>query len=338
MSDKSNLTLNLLWVILVLSLLSLGLLYMHNKESSQEMMTQPISIIAGQQRLVSNNLVRNVGAAPTRRTTNTLSRAKRSAPITIPASAQEVVPGKVYWLGTAMDQGRVVEGYAIIHHKKNFAKPTGCKDDGKCQGWEDASCDDCQGAGGEPTSTCFGFLGKGGGVKWKAVENYMIDPDNSRGLTSTFISDRFTLDIGKWESAAGADILGSEIPNTGDGADFSSPDTKNEVLFGDIADPNTIALTVVWGVFRGPPSGRELVEWDQVYDDVTFDWSSSGEARKMDFENIVTHELGHSVGLDDLTKDSCSAETMFGTSANGEIKKRDLEAGDIAGVKKLYSP
>ena len=34
MSDTSNKTLNLLWVILVLFILTLGLLYMHNEESS----------------------------------------------------------------------------------------------------------------------------------------------------------------------------------------------------------------------------------------------------------------------------------------------------------------
>lgn len=96
------------------------------------------------------------------------------------------------------------------------------------------------------------------------------------------------------------------------------------------------AMAVVWGIFSGPPSFRELVEWDQIYDDVDFDWSSDGEANKMDFENIATHELGHSVGLADLYEGACSEETMYGYASYGEIKKRSLEAGDIIGVKKLY--
>ncbi len=37
--------------------------------------------------------------------------------MTIPKHAIEVVPGKVFWLGTAVEKGRLVEGYAIIHHK-----------------------------------------------------------------------------------------------------------------------------------------------------------------------------------------------------------------------------
>lgn len=65
MSDTSNKTLNLLWVVLVLALLILGLLWMHNKESSKENMMKPMSMVSQQQRLVRNDLVRNVGASVT---------------------------------------------------------------------------------------------------------------------------------------------------------------------------------------------------------------------------------------------------------------------------------
>lgn len=54
------------------------------------------------------------------------------------------------------------------------------------------------------------------------------------------------------------------------------------------------------------------------------------------FESIATHELGHSVGLDDLYDGSCSEQTMYGYATEGETKKRTLEAGDIAGVQELY--
>ena len=77
-------------------------------------------------------------------------------------------------------------------------------------------------------------------------------------------------------------------------ADSTAPDGKNEVYFADVDDSNAIAVTIVWGVFSGPTYNRKLVEWDQVYDDVDFPWSSTGEAGKMDFENIATHEIGHS--------------------------------------------
>ena len=257
------------------------------------------------------------------------------ARVVIPAHAIEVAPG-IFSLGTAVDNWRIVEGYAIITYKKGFGKPTGCKDDGVCQGWESASCDDCSGSGEEPdASSCYGFLSKR--AKWKSIESYIVNPENIRGLDESFVASNFAMDIGKWESAAGTEILGDEVTGVVDGADMDSPDNKNEVYFGDISEPGAIAVTIVWGVFGGPPPFRELVEWDQVYDDVDFDWSMAGESGKMDFENIATHELGHSVGLDDLYSDECSEQTMYGYAGYGETSKRTLESGDINGIQKLYS-
>lgn len=91
----------------------------------------------------------------------------------------------------------------------------------------------------------------------------------------------------------------------------------------------------MWGIFSGPPFARELVEWDQVYDDVDFAWSSTGASGAMDFENIATHEFGHALGLGH-PDNACTEETMYAYADYGETKKRDLNAGDIAGVAKLY--
>ncbi len=236
--------------------------------------------------------------------------------VAIPSNAVEVAPG-VFSLGTALDNGRVVEGLMFVHYKKENAKPP----------WA--------GGGSGSSSKCYGFLANG--AKWKTIEPYMVNPANTKGLDATFVTGNLAMDIGKWETAANFNILGNEIAGIVDGADTASPDNKNEVYFAGIADSGAIAITIVWGYFSGPPSWRELVEWDQVYDDVDFDWSATGEANKMDFENIATHELGHSVGLGDLYTSECLQETMYGYASNGETNKRSLEAGDIAGIKKLYT-
>ena len=55
----------------------------------------------------------------------------------------------------------------------------------------------------------------------------------------------------------------------------------------------------------------------------------------MDYQNIATHEFGHSLGLGH-PGDSCTEETMYAYGSSGETKKRTLEAGDIAGVNELY--
>jgi hypothetical protein len=220
-------------------------------------------------------------------------------------------------LGTAVDPatGKQVEGWAIIHRRDNPIRPTGAKPSG---------------------NTCYGYLARG--AKWKVVEPWLVNPTNTRNLDQTQVFNLLTGGVDKWEQAGGADVLGpgsatSEVL----AADMAAPDGQNEVYFADINDANVIAVTIVWGIFGGPPSNRQLVEWDQIYDDVTFDWSaqSAGVAGKMDFDNIATHELGHSVGMADLYN-TCVDETMYGYSAAGEIKKRDLNPGDITGINNLY--
>lgn len=257
---------------------------------------------------------------------------KANVPVVLPAHAVEVAPG-VFYLGKAVDKGRIVEGYAM------FVKPT-CNKNGICEPelGENPSCIDCKNGEEDPTepdtSSCYGFLSKG--ARWKTIEPYLVNPANTRGLDGTFVTSNLATNIVKWETAAGVDILGNEISGIVDGADFYSTDNQNEVYFADIDRDGVIAMAIIWGIFGGPPFNRELVEWDMVFDDVDFDWGI-GEVEKMDFENIATHELGHAVGLGDLYNDFCSEQTMYGYSTEGETKKRTLEAGDIAGIQKLYS-
>lgn len=238
--------------------------------------------------------------------------ANSSAPVRVPAGASEVRP-----LGLSFDSGsnRLVEGYAIVHYRKGGAKGGGQAKPARTQ--------------------CYGFLAKD--AKWKSVEPWVVNPSNASGLDGGFVASNLTADIAKWESAAGANILGDGTV-TADvlAGDTASPDNVNEVYFADVAEPGAIGITIVWGIFSGPTFQRELVEWDQIYDDVDYGWSDSGAAGAMDFENIATHELGHSVGLGDLYTSACASETMYGYASFGETQKRDLHTGDIAGIAKLY--
>lgn len=230
----------------------------------------------------------------------------------------------VVYLGKSFDKksGKEVEGYAIVHYARSASKK----------------------AKPSPTATCYGYLAKG--AKWKSVEDWTVDPENARGLGADAILNNLTYDISKWEDATdgnitngtGTNILGSGSLGIASLTLGETLDYKNEVEFASIDSPGAIAVTYIWGVFGGSLSSRQLVEWDQVYDDVDFDWSLSIAAvpGKMDFENIATHELGHSVGMDDLYTSSCSAQTMYGYASEGQDNKRSLESGDIAGINSLY--
>ena len=246
----------------------------------------------------------------------TNNKAKEPVPVIIPAHAVELADG-VFSLGTARDvDGSVVEGMMFIDYKKGNAKPP----------WA--------GGGGGTTTTCFAVLAKG--AKWKTLEPWIVNPNNTESLSDSFVLNDLTADIQKWEDASSINILGNGSINTSVlVADELSPDGVNEVYFGDVDSSGAIAVTIVWGIFSGPPSQRKLVEWDQVYDQADFNWSSSGEANKMDFENIATHEIGHSVGMGH-PPDGCVNETMYRFATEGETVKRDLNSGDISGINDLY--
>lgn len=263
-------------------------------------------------------------------------QARQAATVSTPGTTQELVlpaaadASHVISLGTAVDpqSGRVVEGFAILHPREEAARPTGA---GGGKGGK-------KGGG----STCYAFMASG--AKWKSVEPWIVNPTNTSGLSDTFVFADLIGNIDKWEDAAdgtvgdagAVDILGDgTITSDPLMADMTAPDARNEVYFGSIADPGVVGVTIVWGVFGGPPQGRELVEWDQVYDEADYPWSSSGEAGKMDFENVSTHELGHAMGLDH-PDDSCTEETMYRYTDYGETLRRSLNAGDIAGIDALY--
>jgi len=251
---------------------------------------------------------------------NANDKAKENAQVSIPANAKKIAPG-IYHLGFAIDEGKVVEGIMAFHHRPGHSGGPGGS-----EGTSDT----------EPTGdrNCYSLFAKDS--KWKEVEPWSLNPSNSEGLSDSFLLGNLQSNIQKWEDESATNILGIGA-KTSDilVADTISPDGVNEVYFGDIADSNSIAVTIVWGIFGGPPFNRILVEWDQVYDDVTFDWSSTGEADKMDFENISAHEMGHSLGLTH-PDNTCTAETMYAFADEGEMNKRTLEIGDITGINKLY--
>jgi hypothetical protein len=188
---------------------------------------------------------------------------------------------------------------------------------------------------GAKTDSCFSLLAKG--AKWKAVEPYLVDPTNGDGMTADFVRQTTAASLSTWNAQISSGIFSSEIAGFVDGIDQSAPDGKNEVMFGNIDDPNVIAVTITWGIFGGPISQRELIEWDSLFDDVEYTWGDANVSGVpvMDYQNISTHEFGHAAGMGHPSN-SCTEETMYAFASVDEIKKRDLNSGDIAGIKSLY--
>ena len=183
----------------------------------------------------------------------------------------------------------------------------------------------------------YDLLGKG--VVWWAEDlalSVSVNPTNGYGLEYTFVLGAVTASGEEWDSWTSTELfddLGYSIDLTAD-FDYDSPDGSNEIVFGDYAEADVIAVCFTWGYFSGPPSSRRIVEFDIMLD-TDFDWGDGElDPALMDVQNIVTHEMGHGIGLADIY--DCELETMYGYSYEGDIEKRTLYDGDIAGLQKLY--
>ncbi len=194
----------------------------------------------------------------------------------------------------------------------NFAKPGGTRDN----------------------SSCYGFIASG--ARWKQTENFLVNPSNSEGISSSYVYDTFVQATNLWDNQVSFDVFGNASEDSSATFDFNSTDNRNVALFGSYPDPDVIAVTNVWGYFYGNPKTRELVEWDMLVNDA-FTWGIwELTPTAMDLSNIVTHELGHSAGLADIYNTVCTPVTMYGYASEGETNKRTLESPDITGIRKLY--
>lgn len=241
-------------------------------------------------------------------------KAKEITVVSIPENAKKIGDG-VYDLGYKVHDGQILQGTLYVFSDKEFAKPSGA------------------GKGGGGT-TCYSYITSG--AKWRSEESWGVSTINAPVADVTGILQTA---VGQWENA---DNPTNSIMGPFDSfmiVDASSigvtMNDKNEVAFGDIVDEGVIAATWVWRTTSGPPSQRYIAEWDQLYDVVSFNWSTSGDSNSMDFANIATHEIGHAVGMGHPDS-TCTLETMYAYANNGEIIKRDLHDGDIIGVNRLY--
>lgn len=123
-------------------------------------------------------------------------------------------------------------------------------------------------------------------------------------------------------------------------AKVAKRDGINLVAWGPVSAANAIAVTYTWYY----ASTGQVVEQDTIMN-VKLPWAYTsvsnpdavcGNLYAYDVQNILTHEIGHWVGLDDLYEDRQQDLTMYGYGDKGELKKDTLGAGDKLGMDALY--
>ncbi len=101
-------------------------------------------------------------------------------------------------------------------------------------------------------------------------------------------------------------------------------------------DPAAFAVTTVWH----RRSTGEILDVDMEVNERRGPYGVCPpdgclDERTVDLENVLTHELGHYLGLAHSTDPDA---TMYASALAGETIKRDLSADDIEGICTIYPP
>ncbi len=160
---------------------------------------------------------------------------------------------------------------------------------------------------------------------WYTTAEYWINPKNKYGFSVTAVVTAITTSADTWDKEISAAVF-SYQSTTDKGA--GRRDNYNVVAWGGYR-AGVIAVTYIWY------SGSQILETDTKMN-TFFKWSLSGEAGKMDVQDIMTHEFGHWCGLGDLYDDKDYWLTMYGYGDYGETYKQTLGLGDILGLKAVY--
>ena len=108
-------------------------------------------------------------------------------------------------------------------------------------------------------------------------------------------------------------------------------DGINVVTRTNMGSGGILAQNTYWYIRRT----KVVVENDIVFNSY-YPWSTSGSPSAYDVQNIGTHEMGHSLVLNDLYQAAQAEQTMYGYANVGETKKQTLEQGDVDGVIRIY--
>lgn len=119
----------------------------------------------------------------------------------------------------------------------------------------------------------------------------------------------------------------------------ASFDGQNIITWGR-ASGSALAVTYTWY----NRETREVIENDTIMN-LKFPWAWFNNTDTnlcaysgyYDAQNILTHELGHWVGLNDEYTEPFVHNTMYGYGSKNEVKKNTLTQGDIQATNAIYS-
>ncbi len=163
-------------------------------------------------------------------------------------------------------------------------------------------------------------------VKWNASSSsFQVNTANMPGGALDSIKEA----MNTW-SQAGASFSVS-YAGSSSSHDFGNLDGTNLIDHGKLDSNDTVAYCYYWYDTK-----TGYLKDTDIRLNSALSWATSGDGGSYDVQNVVTHELGHSLTLLDLYDQGDAEKTMYGITSKGETKKRTLDDDDKNGIRTLY--
>lgn len=143
----------------------------------------------------------------------------------------------------------------------------------------------------------------------------------------------------EWEYMHDAFNVWCDVPSTVIESKYKGMTTVNKVAADSInilkwakgkdwpLGGNVVAVCYTWS------KANIIKEFDIVFNNKNWAWSTSGQSGKMDVGAIATHEVGHALGLD---HSNIQDAVMYPKVKQGDISNRTLHPDDSTGISRLY--
>lgn len=102
-------------------------------------------------------------------------------------------------------------------------------------------------------------------------------------------------------------------------------------------DASAIAITRNFYIAGDTPDSGLILDSDILLNAEDHTFATDGNGTSHDVRNIVTHEVGHFLGLGHETVPEDTTATMYAQASTGETMKRTLEANDLEGIQSAYA-
>jgi hypothetical protein len=165
-----------------------------------------------------------------------------------------------------------------------------------------------------------------GGLQWGILP---VDCTVYTSGAPTGAINAITPAFDEWEKYTSTNIYGTISVNDQDPPPMNGSNTVSWGIIDGLGGAIAVTQFMFW------VNTKELIKFDIIFD-VEEPWALDGSESAFDVQNVMTHELGHTLVLDDLRSPRDGALTMHAYTWPGDVTKSDLGLGDILGIQAIY--